>query len=404
MDKYWLYLEPYVFVFKNKDKAILYNTINSSCIDVVENSEIFAVLEKMRDVSNGYCVKIDSTFFDSDNNRQFIKILRETYSGDIEVVTLNNKKPFIISPSLLVYNNFLKERRANIPIRSRSIVRNIFEVNIYIGAECGLNCAGCNSYYKQTIHCTDFYCGNLSYGDYKRIFSMINTYKIPTVNILGGDILKYDKIFLLMDFISQLDFKPRIYICDKNIDFDLLKKMMNYNFNIEILFHTPFDWEYINGLLLDNVNFNFIVDDEADLKIIGECDCLKTRPFNVYPVYNGDNIDFFKKYVFLNKNDITRTRIDKKTIYRRSVINDNFFGKLILLPNGDVYSNMNSEKRIGNILQMSFGEIAYKEISEGDYWLRTRDFGVCEDCVYKLLCPSISNYELFLNRENLCQL
>lgn len=92
MDKYWLYLEPYVFVFKNKDKAILYNTINLSCIDVVENSEIFAVLEKMRDVSNGYCVKIDSTFFDSDNNRQFIKILRETYSGDIEVVTLNNKK------------------------------------------------------------------------------------------------------------------------------------------------------------------------------------------------------------------------------------------------------------------------------------------------------------------------
>lgn len=79
------------------------------------------------------------------------------------------------------------------------------------------------------------------------------------------------------------------------------------------------------------------------------------------------------------------------------------FGKLNILPNGDVYANM-SHPRVGNIFSDSVYEIIEKEIQEGKSWLRIRNQPPCNKCIYQWLCPSPSNYEIAIGRPNLCNI
>lgn len=52
-------------------------------------------------------------------------------------------------------------------------------------------------------------------------------------------------------------------------------------------------------------------------------------------------------------------------------MNDNFFGKLTIYPSGEVYANVNCSV-LGNIQDSSLKELLYKEITEGNAWLRIR--------------------------------
>lgn len=96
--------------------------------------------------------------------------------------------------------------------------------------------------------------------------------------------------------------------------------------------------------------------------------------------------------------DILAAPIDRKTIFRHRTLNDNFFGKLTIYPSGEVYANVNCSV-LGNIQDSSLKELLYKEITEGNAWLRIRgNEKPCNQCVNRDLCPSISNYELVIGK------
>lgn len=84
-------------------------------------------------------------------------------------------------------------------------------------------------------------------------------------------------------------------------------------------------------------------------------------------------------------------------------MNENFFGKLTIMPNGDVYANVNANV-LGNLKSNSLNELVYKEISQKESWFLKRENKPCSDCAYKLLCPSPSNYELAIGKMNLCNI
>ena len=77
------------------------------------------------------------------------------------------------------------------------------------------------------------------------------------------------------------------------------------------------------------------------------------------------------------------------------------FGKITILPNGDVYANLNHPS-LGNIHVNNIQEILHKEVEEGKSWFRVRNQAPCTDCVYQWICPSPSNYEIAIGRSNLC--
>ena len=74
------------------------------------------------------------------------------------------------------------------------------------------------------------------------------------------------------------------------------------------------------------------------------------------------------------------------------------------MSDGNIYSNLN-EKAIGNIKNMDLSKAIYKEISVGKGWWKTRANVVpCKNCLYKFICPPISNYEYAIGRYNLCKI
>jgi len=149
-----------------------------------------------------------------------------------------------------------------------------------------------------------------------------------------------------------------------------------------------------------DVQYNIIVRSEkevADIQTLNG-NIHKIRPF---PYYDGGNIDFFKKHIYLQENAISMLKPDKQTIFRHMILNTHDFGKLHVFPNGDVKANFN-HGLLGNLNNSNFDVLVSKELLEGYSWLRIRNQEPCCSCVYRFICPSPSNYEIAIGQPNLC--
>ena len=151
-----------------------------------------------------------------------------------------------------------------------------------------------------------------------------------------------------------------------------------------------------------NMNTN---DVESLSKAINIVTTNPLAKINIRPFFNGSNMAFFKENVFMDLNDLLSSPISKKSIFRHQVLNENFFGKMIIMPNGETYSNINHNS-LGNAFDdiLSINKLVYKEMRHGKAWFKVRDEIPCKNCCNKSLCPSPSNYEIVTNRVNLCNI
>ena len=107
--------------------------------------------------------------------------------------------------------------------------------------------------------------------------------------------------------------------------------------------------------------------------------------------------------VFLTKEDILSAPMTIKDLFSCQAMNIYDFGKINIMPNGDAYANLNHPS-LGNIYKCSLYEITQKEVEEGISWFRIRNQKPCTDCVYQWLCPTPSNYEIIIDRSNICHM
>jgi len=130
-------------------------------------------------------------------------------------------------------------------------------------------------------------------------------------------------------------------------------------------------------------------------------DALYLKAYSFQPVFDGKNIDFFKKYVFMNKADFETIGLSKREVFANQVLNSNHFGKIIIDVFGDIKCSRFSSA-IGNIND-DVRSLIIKELRSGKSWLRKRDdVEPCNNCLYKWLCPPISDLEDILGKFNLC--
>ena len=148
-----------------------------------------------------------------------------------------------------------------------------------------------------------------------------------------------------------------------------------------------------------------VASEESLSKAINIVTTNPLAKINIRPFFNGSNMAFFKENVFMDLNDLLSSPISKKSIFRHQVLNENFFGKMIIMPNGETYSNINHNS-LGNAFDdiLSINKLVYKEMRHGKAWFKVRDEIPCKNCCNKSLCPSPSNYEIVTNRVNLCNI
>jgi pseudo-rSAM protein len=342
----------------------------------------------------------------------FLKKARNYFMGDLVHLPKGTTKPVQLVPMIGLQKNKDKNNRDfSFAKKGKTYLR---ELTLFIDASCDLNCIMCHDAYKQfpCCHRSRSMPQELDIEAIKKILKETGTGFLTRINISGGNVLIYKKFTELIDLLKKSKPTKALYIHYLN----LAGSTAGFNipdhpsFFLNILVTFPVKQEKLKHLLfrLENKNpgFKIVFIAQSEKEFIQAQDILqrfRIDRFSFSPYYNGRNITLFKKYVYVKKKNLLRSKPSIKDILSRKVINHNYFGHLVIRNNGDVYASINDSKPLGNISGDSIGQCVCKELQQKNRWLKTRDrVKPCRDCHYRLLCPSISNYEYAIGKNNLC--
>lgn len=394
MENYWLYIEPYVYIDILENQAILYNTLNKKKFIVNDKTTIF-LLKELTAEQNLRVTII------SQQQKQLpvIKWLRDSYSGDILNTNDSKQKPVQFVPELRIKDN-----------NSTGKYQHIYELSLYLTGECRLNCSHCQNYYKQFLYCKTCFTKELSINTIQQLLSQINYEYISQINLLGGNIFSYSQIITLLSFLSNFKFIKNLFFNLEHIknlhEFDIFlkyKKNLKVTLLINNLTNTSIKklkkvTEYLISIEL-NYELLFVVENEKEYHLIKKIQ-LKQND-KIIPYCNVENnMYFFKHNVFLREQDILSSNYSVLDILKNKVINKNFYGKLIVDTDGAIYISFN-ENKIGLISADITSIIS--QLSDQPLYKKTRmQVYPCSNCLYRFLCPPLSNYELFTKKNDLC--
>lgn len=408
MKNYWFYLEPYTFIFHSDatGRRVIYNTLNSAYLLVPESDLIANLLERLNNADNGYCVTlteeeiVDNTLF-----KDFAGQIAKTFSGGLIEIREGMTKPFLFKPMLFLNTEIRKAKEEDIAFLGERILENLNEVTLYLP---GKGCAPQeNTYSKQLVYPISWQGkASLSVSDYLTLLLDLETSGVDKVNILGGDLSPEGILPELLPTLKQGKFKKVFYISLDELDESCLNWLEDEQAELVVWVSPSENKEKLETLMhrfaSEKVIWKWIVASEEDISTIDKLLIPEPVDMEMVPLYTGKNLPFFEKYVFNSLDDILEEPISRKTVFRRQTLNENFFGKLTILPNGEVYANLNFSP-IGKYPQQSLKELAFKELTQPTAWFYLRDkSSPCRHCVNRYLCPSPSNYELVMNRANLC--
>lgn len=406
---HWFYLESYTFLFYSKNQYVIYNTLNSTYIDCfLYGKTINTVLSILHNTNKTYCVGIYEYQLRDSQFTEFIKKIRNTFSGDI-IKNIRGIPPFISKPILRILHHPNNPKTKEYNLLGENALFHLHEVTFYLenqGFDLNPMYKDC---YKQFLYPTYTEKQKLSHAKYLEIIEQLSICQIDKINIIPATIEKKELFSYLLSLSRQYSIKTQIILPYKKYNKEDLKQLLtNPQFSIMIMVHLPVDYEelnsYINLFNEYNITWSLIASNKNDVIFLSKNNLGKFTNVDYIPWYTGDNMDFFKEYIYNDFKDIIEQKNTKQHIFRKQILNDNLFGKLTIFPTGEVYSNVNFPT-IGNIQDQKLSEIVYSEIE--NYfkpWFFTRDYVSCKNCVNKYLCPSISNYEIVANEYNMCYL
>ena len=406
---HWFYLESYTFLFYSKNQYVIYNTLNSTYIDCsLYGKTINTVLSILHNTNKTYCVGIYEYQLRDSQFTEFIKKIRNTFSGDI-IKNIRGIPPFISKPILRILHHPNNPKTKEYNLLGENALFHLHEVTFYLenqGFDLNPIYKDC---YKQFLYPTYTEKQKLSHAKYLEIIEQLSICQIDKINIIPATIEKKELFSYLLSLSRQYSIKTQIILPYKKYNKEDLKQLLtNPQFSIMIMVHLPVDYEelnsYINLFNEYNITWSLIASNKNDVIFLSKNNLGKFTNVDYIPWYTGDNMDFFKEYIYNDFKDIIEQKNTKQHIFRKQILNDNLFGKLTIFPTGEVYSNVNFPT-IGNIQDQKLSEIVYSEIE--NYfkpWFFTRDYVSCKNCVNKYLCPSISNYEIVANEYNMCYL
>jgi pseudo-rSAM protein len=401
---YWFYLEPYVFIFRDDSKYVIYNTLNSAYIDCSIFNSVDKLLQELYTSEKNYCVGISKKQFMDESFLVFFNHVRDTFSGDI--VENKGQSPFIFKPVLKIYYHPVKSKTKEDNLLGLNSLLYLHEVSFYLENQENMN--EYRDCYRQFLYPAITGQQLLTFQNYETIIKQLSICQLDKINIITHDPKNNSLLKDISHLINDCNLKAEFIVPYKNyLINDIDDFFLNQKLIFKIMIHLPVDIKKLEQQMRlfskHNIIWTFLVAEEAHVESI---ECIENTNIRIefLPWYNGNNQIFFRNRVFNTFNDITGVSINKQKIFRRQVLNENFFGKLTIFPDGKVYSNVNFPY-IGNILEQKITQIVYNEINNpSSAWFITRDIPSCKQCVNKYLCPSISNYEIVTNEYNMCYL
>lgn len=296
-----------------------------------------------------------------------------------------------------------------------AVMTNLLEISFYINSIGDLVSPILLKAYRQFPfpHVPVSGSSQLKMENIQKALEEISGSSLRRVNILGGNVFKYPGFGDLVSWLNRTAIQ-KVYYCHylymgKGSPFlDRFRRSDNL-LKISITFPLVIDrlksvLALIQRARIDT-QWQIVIENDREIaQAMAIIDDLQMENASLQPYYNGKNISFFKKNVFLNKKMILNSKPTLKDIMTRQAINSNYFGRIVIKSNGSIHANVNMP-RLGKLGKDSFYDLLYKEVNDGKSWRRIRSkVDPCRRCVFEFLCPPLSNYEFVIGRNNLCTL
>jgi pseudo-rSAM protein len=402
---YWLYIYPHVYCCIKDKQVLLYNTQDGESIEAFDY-DVISLLQSLHKKNNMGAIYCEGEKLTKAPYQEFLKEFCQKKMGNIVDVLQLPEKPIQLMPVLNLQCDVEKLQKIEKRNNGENVLENLLELNLYLHTICKQDCDHCNEYFRQSLCCQTDADNNskiLDIPTLKNILSQIKSGVAGKLNLLGGNVFDYPYYNELAPLLSEYNGHVHIWSHYSNIN-NNKSIFTNYNYDVVVTFPLSLNlWKLSLKVLKEiQTRFHFYITDVAEYEqtnqLIEEC-CISD--YLIHPVYIKTNQDFFENYVYTNREEVLQTRITFNRIFTHQKMNTNFFGKLFIFPNGDVYANINSYA-IGNIHKDTVLEIVNNEMKINTAWRKIRDTAPCLNCLYQFICPSPSNYELVIGKANLC--
>lgn len=388
--------------------VLLYNTINGAkLLYESDNQRVFSLIKSLK--QNNYVIKVSAVQIKKKEIKKFVTKVKSNFFGDIIDSSSVKTKPFIFSPILSIQKdkNIMKHDKVLLGHGAKAFIN---EITFYLNSNLNTTLSLYNNAYKQ-FPCliSDKSNDELSYKLILSELEYLINGSLKTINICGGEILYYSNLTQLVDKLNELPQIKKYYLHISKLQkaTKFINSLSN-NSKVIIIIDSKSLLEekeiLLKGIInSDNLLFQVIVSNENDLEIIDKVEAkYPDIASKVLPYWSGKNIIFFRKNVFTNKTNLHNSKPSQVEIFQKMEINTLNFGKVTVLNNRKLYTNLN-RLALGEFGKKNLAEMVQKELKSKNLWFLTREYvNPCRSCIYNILCPSISNYEIEANKYNMC--
>ena len=392
MKEYWFAIYPYCFLWLKGEEGLVYNTENFKKMRFRNSGLTRQKAEGLAEMGNLYCIRLtDEELADKELN-EWVQTLVNSGCGTLVEDDGMNQRPLSLPPILKVQDEAGYYRwEHNLGIDG-NVIENLHRIIFHInGSE-----NGNGLYAKQTNYPTTN--GGMLAAEAILRFAMNarSSSFLNGISLIGNPFV-YEGLDGLIDSLKTIC-PVSVYCTWEDVRHSLDRaRALAERANLHIVVK---DCTTLENLPQD-ASYTFLVTSEEEYEEALECE----KKYNIgrmgiVPVYNGSNRNFFEECLYMDEAGIQEIALDKREVFIRQKLNIQDFGKLTVMTDGKVYANVNHEP-IGTI-EATPQSIVYREITEGHSWLRVRNQKPCCDCVFQWLCPSPSNYEIAIAKDNLC--
>jgi len=402
-----LYLEPYTFSVTAGDDVLIYNSLNRKILEYRDSPSIAKIIRKAEDSGEGFLAEIDIASAGNDLTA-FVNDLRDSFSGDI-IKIKPGKKPAVVRPKPVIKS--YPPAKDFPSFSADDYLRNIY---FFLNQDNDKLCKD----YRFAIN--QFFCPVYNADGYREmkaetVTDSCSLYSGITglgLDLSGSDITKYSGIKELLPGLRKLSLPVTFHIplpCNDpesiwrflRLPASRISLYITFPDGLQTLREISSHTDFIKRS--NKIQLNFLIRSMEEYQSISEISGPVSREkIFILPYYNGENSAFFKENVFLVKQDILGLKPNQQQIYSRSLINEQLYGRLFIKTGGEAFANLNHDS-IGNIGETSISELVKNELYNGKSWNLTRmKVKPCGDCLYRLFCPPVGNYEIFMNRYNFC--
>lgn len=389
---YRLIVSPSVFIWTLASEGVVYDSSSCTGFNFTNIDRIADITSKLNDIDNLYSVEMDRFEFVSDSSlHEFVnKLIEYNFARIIED---DENEPLSLKPILKIQDDrdyfiWLNRQKAD-----GEVMNNLHNIIINLGSKHGSDLLAYQTLYPIVSRSAEIRMDLIV----RFIERARSSQYLSEISIIGCplDKLTFNDLDRIKNIAPVTLYVPLEDIFHNSND---IRDLCQYGkLTVLVRLNTvPIDILYNN--ISTALEYSFFVETEDDLTKLEKIVLMHSDlDYNIVPVYNGMNSSFITSVLSITEDELLSNGPNKQEIFIHQSINLFNFGKLYILPDGGVRTNIldfSNKFTVSNFPK----EIVFHELISGNSWLKTRDFTPCQQCIYRYLCPSPSNFETIIGQ------